>query len=93
MLLMVIGSLLAGGLADQVGASMLLNGGAGIYVIAGVLAAVLLAKPARQAVAAAGNVRRGSLYHQRCHSQRDRGRSFRSGLCCFDGIQDMLSGA
>jgi len=57
MLLMVIGSLIAGGLGDQVGASMLLNGSAGIYVIAGVLAAVLLAKPARQDVAAAGNVR------------------------------------
>ncbi|WP_420644528.1 MFS transporter [Candidatus Leptofilum sp.] len=50
-LLMLIGSGMGGALTDQLGDTALMSGAAIIYVIAGLMAAALLIKPTRKAVA------------------------------------------
>ena len=52
-LLMLIGSGLGGALADQLGALILMGGASFIYIIAGLLALVLLVKPTKETAVAA----------------------------------------
>ena len=49
---MLVGSGLGGALADQLGAAILMGGAGIIYVLAGLLAIVLLIKPVKSAIAA-----------------------------------------
>jgi MFS family permease len=50
-LLMLVGSGLGGALADQLGASLLMNAASIIYIIAGLLAIVLLSQAGKEAIA------------------------------------------
>jgi MFS family permease len=50
-LLMLVGSGLGGALADQLGASLLMNAASIIYIIAGLLAIVLLNQAGKEAIA------------------------------------------